>query len=472
MSVLVLVVLAIVWLSQTIFMVNIYGYIKRNNAKRSANIIAENIDVENIETLANQISLEYEVCITIVDCFNNTEKCDVHYLNDCILHSPSSESFISDWYNKAKSNDGVYTETIPREKRSSVKHDEDDANDKIPSDAPIDDCLVFVKLVKGDNGYNKMVIINSSIRPVNATLHTLRIQLIAISVIVIVSASIIAYILSRRISAPISNINKTAKNLTLANYDVHFSETGTAEITELAQTLNATVLELKKVEELQKELIANISHDLRTPLTMISGYTEIMRDIPDENTPENMQIIIDETARLSSLIKDMLDVSKLQSNAMPIKLSTINLTDLIRQTLKRYEKLVLHEGFKISFESDYDVFIEADEIRLLQVLYNLLNNAINYTGDDKFVFVYQSVMDDTVRISVRDTGEGISEENLPYIWDRYYKVDKVHRRSQIGSGLGLSIVKNILILHGSRFGVSSEVGKGSTFWFEFKIVKK
>ena len=113
----------------------------------------------------------------------------------------------------------------------------------------------------------------------------------------------------------------------------------------------------------------------------------------------------------------------------------------------------------------------ADEVRLLQVVYNLINNAINYTGDNKLVRVAQNVRDDVVRISVTDSGAGISEEDLPLIWDRYYKVDKVHTRAKIGTGLGLSIVKNILLLHGSRFGVSSEVGKGSTFWFEFKIVE-
>ena len=111
----------------------------------------------------------------------------------------------------------------------------------------------------------------------------------------------------------------------------------------------------------------------------------------------------------------------------------------------------------------------ADETRLLQVIYNLVNNAINYTGEDKTVTIRQDVLDGVVRISVIDTGEGISEENLPLVWDRYYKIDKVHKRAILGTGLGLSIVKNILVLHQSRFGVSSEVGKGACFWFEFKI---
>ena len=105
---------------------------------------------------------------------------------------------------------------------------------------------------------------------------------------------------------------------------------------------------------------------------------------------------------------------------------------------------------------------------ILQVVYNLINNAINYTGEDKYVSVVQSVEGDTVRISVSDTGEGISEEQIPLIWDRYYKIDKVHRRATVGTGLGLSIVKEILEIHNATYGVSSTLGKGSTFWFELK----
>ena len=226
------------------------------------------------------------------------------------------------------------------------------------------------------------------------------------------------------------------------------------------------------MEKIRKELIANISHDLRTPLTMISGYSEVMRDIPGENTPENMQVIIDETARLTSLVNDLLNVSKLQSGTQKMDVKKMSLTKAIKDTVKRYDTLINHNGFTIKFESDEEAFILGDETRLLQVVYNLINNAINYTGSDKTVIVKQEITDNVVRISVIDSGEGISEQDLPLIWDRYYKVDKVHKRAMVGTGIGLSIVKNILLLHNSRFGVSSEVGKGSTFWFEFKLYQE
>ena len=194
-----------------------------------------------------------------------------------------------------------------------------------------------------------------------------------------------------------------------------------------------------------------------------------MRDIPDENTPENFQIIIDEATRLSDLVNSMLDLSKIQSGVRVPERTLYCITDAIKTVLERYEKLIVQEKYKIEFLYEKDAFVFADSDMILQVIYNFINNAVNYTGDDKYVRVEQFVGDGRVRISITDTGDGISEENIPYIWDRYYKIDKVHRRAQVGSGLGLSIVKGILEAHGASYGVTSEVGSGSTFWFELEL---
>ena len=200
---------------------------------------------------------------------------------------------------------------------------------------------------------------------------------------------------------------------------------------------------------------------------MIAGYSEVMRDIPGENTPENVQIIIDETHRLTTLVNDMLDLSKLQAQAIPLERSVFNLTESIREIMTRYDKMA---DFRFSFEANEEVYVNADELKISQVVYNLVNNAINYTGADKTIRVRQKVRDGVVRIEVIDSGEGIPADKLKDIWERYYKVDKSHKRAQVGSGLGLSIVKSILDLHGGMYGVQSEVGKGSVFWFELKQV--
>ena len=276
--------------------------------------------------------------------------------------------------------------------------------------------------------------------------------------------------IAKRVSSPIVSINEAAKELAKGNYDVSFKGSGYQEIQELTDTLNYASKELSKVEGLRRDLIANISHDLRTPLTMITGYGEVMKDIPGENTPENIQIIIDEATRLTSLVNDILDISRFESKTQELSLSMLNITSLIREILLRYNKLTEREGYNFSFNYEEDVFVEGDELKLSQVIYNLINNAITYTGSDKEIVVSQEVKEGFVTIKVIDTGEGIPEEDIPLIWDRYYKVKKTHKRAQVGTGLGLSIAKEILLMHKADFGVESTLGEGSCFWFKLKII--
>ena len=325
--------------------------------------------------------------------------------------------------------------------------------------------VIYIHVVNiADENYILMV--NTQLTPVDATVQTLRVELIWITAVMVVLSLIIALLISRQISKSFIKINDSAKEMAKGKLDVYFEGDDYREIAELSATLNATAAELYKNEKFRRELIANVSHDLRTPLTMIIAYAEVMRDLPGENSPENVQVVIDEAQRLTNLVNDMLDISKLQAGVMQMNASEYNLTESIESVFERYNKLKEQEGYNISFEYDKKVLIEADEYKIFQVIYNLVNNAINYTGDDKNVLVRQMIVNDKVRIEVIDSGEGIAPENVKYVWDRYYKVDKTHKRALMGTGLGLSIVKNILELHGAEYGVESVVGKGSTFWFE------
>ena len=281
-----------------------------------------------------------------------------------------------------------------------------------------------------------------------------------------------AYFISERVTRPVAAMNNEAKKLAVGNYDVNFEGGDFCETAELGATLNYAANELSKLDTMQKELISNISHDLRTPLTMISGYSEVMRDIPGEMTGENMQIIIDETKRLSTLVNDLLDLSRLTGGQRRLNRAVFSLTECVRSTIGRYSHLVERDGYTITFDADCDVLCEADEILILQVIYNLISNAINYTGEDKRIHVSQLVQNGICRISVTDTGEGIPEDKLPHIWDRYYRTGDFHKRAVSGTGLGLSIVKNALILHHASFGVSSTIGVGSTFWFELPLLSE
>jgi signal transduction histidine kinase len=327
--------------------------------------------------------------------------------------------------------------------------------------------VIYVNVMNSESG-NYVLFQRANISPLGTMISMLENQVMFIGILLVIFVLIMAAIMAKLITKPIEQINKSAKCLAIGKYDTEFSGRGYREIDELSDTLNFAAHELSKNDRLQKELISNVSHDLRTPLTMIKGYSEVMRDIPEENTPENVQIIIDETSRLTDLVNDMLDLSKLQAGSRSPDMREFSLSDMLRDTMHRYEKLTMQDGYSIDLSIDKNAYVIADSTMILQVIYNLINNAINYTGADKSVTVVQTVKKDSVLVSVTDTGEGISEEDIPLIWDRYYKVDKVHRRATVGTGLGLSIVKEILEIHNATYGVNSVLGKGSTFWFELK----
>ena len=220
-----------------------------------------------------------------------------------------------------------------------------------------------------------------------------------ITLIVIVLATMIAILLSKYISKPISKLNSTAKLMAAGNYDVVFEGNGYLEVNELNKTLNNTVSELKKTETLRRELMANVSHDLRTPLTMIMGYAEMMRDIPGENSPENLKIIIDEVDRLNVLVNDMLDLSKLSANTAVMHPQIFCVTDNLIEIVDRIQKFNENQGTNIKLQYDQNVEVCADESKIEQVICNFIYNAINYSSPSSLIRVVQEVNGDFVRHS-------------------------------------------------------------------------
>ena len=307
MLILTAVMLIILWISQTILLSGIYQYIKQNDINQVAELINDNVDNENASALYDQIALQHETCIVMINMSTGEELVyNNHTLNDCIIHKLSVDAIINNWYMDAVKNDGTLTKIMSREDFLGSYYSPDSYSGNVPEESDVSRCILTVNVMENANGETIVFALNSAIEPVAATVRTLRFQLVCISLILTAVCIIISFYLSNRIASPITNMSADVKKLANGNYDVRFEETGTEETVELARTLNYMTDELSKVDKLQKELIANISHDLRTPLTMISGYSEVMRDIPGENTPENMQVIIDETARLSSLVNQLI----------------------------------------------------------------------------------------------------------------------------------------------------------------------
>jgi signal transduction histidine kinase len=289
---------------------------------------------------------------------------------------------------------------------------------------------------------------------------------------------IIGYFISKIISKPIEELSLAAKKIGKGNFDASFKiETELDEINELSSTLEKAKDELSRTDELRRDLMANVGHDLKTPLTMIKAYAEMTRDFenqPQEKKKENLNIIIEETNRLTRLVNDIVDLSKLQSNVYELKLEETDLNQLIKDIIKRYNVFVENEGYNLEYNlkdntDEYKVLIDKNKIE--QVIYNLINNAVNYTGNDKNIFVELLNEKKKYVVKIKDTGKGIKPEEIDKIWDKYYHNNKKHKRNSIGTGLGLSIVKNILEIHKFKYGVSTKKDKGTTFFFEISKKK-
>ncbi len=459
------IVLGVLWLTQTVWLDDIYRFLKTRDLEHCAEEVTAVYDPgsEENEEAVSEIARRYAVCVSVFEIGSTRSASNaltVHMNPLCYIHTMRSENQLIKMYQDAQESGG--------ESRTEV------SLGTLVGTEKGDGGNVISARTLTKNGVELFMLFDTELAPLASTVETLRLQLIVISIILLILSTVLALILSARLSAPLRRMSREANKLALGDYTVNFDGTGSRETENLSGTLNRAAYELSQLDKMQKDLIANVSHDLRTPLTMIAGYTEAMRDLPGEATPENMQIVLDETSRLSSLVGDMLEVSRYQGGVQTLRTTTFDYTACVRETLERYARLREKEGYTVRFEAEKNVWVTADRDRILQVLYNLINNAVNYTGDDKTVVVRQTVEktdgEDFVLTEVIDTGIGIPEEELPLVWERYYKVNDFHKRENMGTGLGLSIVKSILLLHQAPFGVRSKVGEGSDFWFKLPSV--
>ncbi len=457
--------LVLLWLCQIVFFERIYKTVMINELETHASAIISTKNESDLASKALSICESSGSCMAVYshDTQTSYKLSDIEY-SDCYLYRLKINQFIL-LYEKALENGGelLYTFSFDSSEQtySGIPFSVDSSDEN--------HSVLFVKPFRSHSGEECALFINRVISPVGATKSTNLLILSILSGMYLIMAVITVIFVSRNIARPLVGINKSAKELEKGNYSEKYKQkVGYREVDELAHTLESASAELSKVETLQRELIANVSHDLRTPLTLITGYSEIMRDIPGEANRENCQTIIDEVTRLSSLVNDMLEISKLQSGTLEPKMSEFSLTSLLSECIDGYGELASAQGYVLTFEHDRDITVNADRTMIFQAVRNLINNALTYTGEDKTVKVTQEITGDSVRISVTDTGEGIAPERLRDIWDRYYR-DSEHKRATSGTGLGLSIVKSVIKMHGGRYGVKSKVGCGSTFWFEIPI---
>ena len=335
---------------------------------------------------------------------------------------------------------------------------------------------VYVSKIQqyGEDAY---VYVYKSLELMHTVSSYLRGRVVVTSVFIFVLAFAVSSALSAWLIRPIAEMTKKARKLARGEFDVDFHGNDYGlEMVELAETLNYARDELSKTDNMQKQLIANVSHDFKTPLTMIKGYASMIIEISGDNKQKrekHAQIIIDESDRLTTLVNDVLELSKMKSGIGEMKRESLDMSAYLKEILSRFAYLKETQGYAFFVEIEDGLCTNGDKVKLGQVLYNLIGNAVNYTGEDKKVYIsLQRISATTFRFAVRDTGEGIKKEELGEIWERYYRSSESHKRPVKGTGLGLSIVKTVLQRHGFAFGVDSKEGEGSTFYVDFPLEEK
>ncbi len=334
--------------------------------------------------------------------------------------------------------------------------------------------LVYASFITSGSTDNILCII-APLYPDPVTVRILRDMLIYISFIVLIVSLLLAFALSVRLTSPIEKLTRSATELSNGNHDVYFDGAGFTETKELARALNKASYEMEKTDFYQREIIANVSHDLKTPLTMIRSYAEKIMDITGDNPEKrnaDLNVIISETEHLNKMVTDMLSVSNLQSNNIELHMETFDLVQAARSVYESSLALASSEGFDIQFHPCRPAYVVGDRTRMTQVMTNFVSNAVKYSGDNKFIDLRLSKSSKKVTFHCIDHGMGIPAEEIGHVWDKYYRTSANHERGIEGTGLGLSIVKGILNLHGAKYGVESEEGKGSDFWFEMDTVRK
>lgn len=291
-------------------------------------------------------------------------------------------------------------------------------------------------------------------------------------------AFIIVYIQAKKISAPIIKINKAAQNIAAGNFSERVDITTRDEIGQLASTFNFMASSIEKAEQNRQRFISDISHELRTPMTSISGFVQGMLDgtITDADRDYYLQIVLEESTRLTKLVNDMLEMSKMQSEEFKLDIAPFNITELICTCLIEFEKKIEDKSLDVNVDFRPEKLITlGDKDQIKRVLINLLDNAVKFSHSGTTIDVNTWIEHGKAHVSVSNTGDGVKDEDLKYIFDRFYKTDKSREKDRTGAGLGLSLVKNIIRLHKQSIkakSVPNNDNNSKTTTFEFTLEVK
>lgn len=476
------IIFSALWLLQTVFLQSFYNNMAVRNVKQAAAQIAGQQKDKELAALIDSLASEHSLLIFLTDeqgriLYNTDEHNSVYEgHSDRSISGGGKDNPYRTQEGPMSWETGAYR-TLPGDYSAFLQQlsaSEDGMTGYTIGDGSAYVYGMLLPEFDFSGGSGAVLYISAQLDAVGGAVDILRMQLLWVTFASLIIGAVIAGFLSRQFSRPVRAISEQAGRMAAGEFSGDYKKGFCRELDELSDTLDETAESLRRLENARRELLANVSHDLRTPLTMIKGYAEMVRDISwseDEKREEDLAVIIREADRLTDLVNDILEYSALQAEENAVQTQPFDMSAAVQSAAEQFAPLCAQRGCRMEISIEPEQWAEGDEDQIKRVLYNLIDNAITHSGSSPRVLVALKESGSVIRTEIRDYGDGIPKEELPLIWERYF-TSKQRRKSGSRSGLGLAITREILEKQNAEFGVESEAGEGSLFWFEMKKADK
>ncbi len=333
--------------------------------------------------------------------------------------------------------------------------------------------LTLVTPIEDETGNRVAALfLHTDMSHVNASIRQVWMDVVLYCCVAVILAMFAVSYITGKMAKPIVGMNSIVRRFSKGEFDLRAEVNGTDEVAQLAQSFNVMANELNALEGARRSFVANVSHELRSPLTSMRGFLEAMQDgtIPPEEHGKYLDIVVSENKRMIKMVNGLLDLARIESGEYAVKRGNIDINELIARTLITFEARIDTKKINVDLELGGErLFVEADADQIAHVLRNLIDNAIKFTDEGGRISLKTTAEKRLVKVFITDSGTGIAKEDIPHLFDRFYKAEKAHTPcNDSGTGLGLSIVKRIVDQHGQTISVTSELGRGTTFCFTLK----